>query len=177
MRRNAMILGVAGLLSACGSIDQYEAQVKDFEPIYCYQSLAGTECYRTPYHRDERRLVNYFGPHPSRYEKPEPPVVPPLKAPETVNYWVKDPEPVPRPMPHGDLADRPWLTAEGRAETRTAELKATDMGTMAFLRTLAENAAKPSVMPDALIETAPAPAAQPVQPVEPAALIGSPHLQ
>ncbi len=41
--------------------------------------------------------MNYFGPHPSRYDPPDPPEVPDLEAPEEIDYWVKDPEPVPKP--------------------------------------------------------------------------------
>ena len=46
---------------------------KTGSPLNCYKSIGGVECFREPYHRDQRRLVNYFGPHPSRFEKPEPP--------------------------------------------------------------------------------------------------------
>lgn len=141
-----MIFGtvVLGTLAACGHVDEYERQVYDREPVYCYKSLAGTQCYREPKHSDERRLVNYFGPHPSRYEKPEVAPAPALQAPEMVNYWVKDPEPVPRPMAKGNLADRPWLTEEGRADSANRQevntLKATDTGTLALLRRLSEGA-------------------------------------
>ena len=134
-----------GGLAACGYVDEYERQVYDQEPVYCYKSLAGTTCYHEPKHADERRLVNYFGPHPSRYEKPEAAPAPTYKAPEMVNYWVKDPEPVPRPMPTGDLSDRPWLTAAGRAEaqaTQTLRKRETSLhGTRAFLRRISEGAA------------------------------------
>ena len=56
---------VAGL-SACGAVDKYESQVSDWEPVYCYQSLAAVQCYRQPKYSDQLRLVNYYGPHPSR---------------------------------------------------------------------------------------------------------------
>lgn len=128
-------------LGACSYVDDYERHVTDLEPVYCYKSLAATSCYRTPKHADALRLVNYFGPHPSRYDAPEPPRQPLLVAPEMVNYWVKDPEPLPRPMPHGDLVDRPWLTEEGRAEQRSIEtmskLQETTTGTYALLRRVA----------------------------------------
>ncbi len=55
--------------------------------------------YRTPKHRDERRLVNYYGPHPSRYHRPEPPPPPTLSAPPAVDFYVRDPEPIPEPVP------------------------------------------------------------------------------
>ena len=135
---------VLATLAACGHVDEYERQVYDREPVYCYKSLAGTQCYREPKHSDERRLVNYFGPHPSRYEKSEVEPAPALQAPEMVNYWVKDPEPIPRPMAKGDLNDRPWLTEEGRTDSANRQkvnaLKATDTGTLALLRRLSEGA-------------------------------------
>ncbi len=106
----SLIIGLAVLsATACTQKSAYEAAVEDLEPRYCYKSLAGVTCYDTPYHRDEKRLVNYFGPAPKRYEKPELPAKPKYFAPETVNYWVKDPEPIPEPAPSGDIADRPWL--------------------------------------------------------------------
>ncbi|NQV98699.1 MAG: hypothetical protein HQ483_03285 [Rhodospirillales bacterium] len=111
---------VAGLgilsLAACAQKSAYEAAVEDLEPRYCYQSLAGVTCYETPYHRDEKRLVNYFGPAPKRYDKPAVPPKPVYDAPEAVNYWVKDPEPIPTPAATGDLADRPWLTKKHAVE-------------------------------------------------------------
>lgn len=149
---------MAATLGACGYVDKYESQVSEWEPVYCYKSLAATQCYREPKHSDALRLVNYYGPHPSRYDMPEPRPEPTLKAPAAIDYWVKDAEPIPRPMPHGDLADRPWLTAEGRAESQTLQettaLQASESGTRAFLRRIDENAAKPVSAP----ETLPAPA-------------------
>ena len=81
-------------LSACSYVDSYEEQVYDEEPSYCYQSLGDIKCFREPFHRDSKRLVNYYGPHPSRYEPPEEPKAPALKAPAPIKTWVKDPEPV-----------------------------------------------------------------------------------
>jgi hypothetical protein len=84
------------------------------------------------------RLVNYYGPHPSRYDAPEPKAGPNFSALEMINYWVKDPEPIPHSMPRGDLTDRPWLTGEGKAEQQilveTTILKASEIGTNALLR-------------------------------------------
>ena len=85
------------LLGACGYVDAYEEAVHDMEPVYCYQSLAGVECFKEPNHQDKRRLVNYYGPHPTRYDAPEKAEVPELQAPEEIEHWVKDPEPVPQP--------------------------------------------------------------------------------
>lgn len=139
-------------LGACSYVDEYERQVSDWEPTYCYKSLSDVQCYREPKQSDALRLVNYYGPHPSRYEAPEKAPAPAPKAPEMVNYWVKDPEPVPRAAPSGDLGDRPWLTAEGQAEQAALEaahkakkedaaLMADSAGTRALLRRIADGAA------------------------------------
>ena len=109
MRMKLLTLGLTALLGACGYVNAYEKAVYDWEPTYCYKSLAGVECYSEPFHRDERRLVNYFGPHPSRYDKPEPPELAPITAPPRINYWVKDAEPIPRPRPTGNAMNLPWL--------------------------------------------------------------------
>ena len=144
---------VAGL-SACGAVDKYESQVSDWEPVYCYQSLAAVQCYRQPKYSDQLRLVNYYGPHPGRYDAPPPLPEPNFKAPEMINYWVKDAEPIPRPMAKGDLADRPWLTEEGRAEQQALQMRSTlqssDTGTNALLRRIAigsDTPAEKAVLP------------------------------
>lgn len=93
--RWAAIPVLAGL-AACGYVDRYEEGVYDFEPAYCYQSLGEIVCHREPYHRDSKRLVNYFGPHPSRYDPPEAPEVDAPQPPTTaLDYYVITPEPVP----------------------------------------------------------------------------------
>ena len=103
MRNTLVLTAVAALMGACGYVSAYEEAVYDFEPVYCYQSIgqsvSGVECYKTPKHRDERRLVNYYGPHPSRYDRPEPPPPPTLSAPPSVDFFVRDPEPIPEPAP------------------------------------------------------------------------------
>ena len=63
-------IGAAGFLSACAQKSAYEAAVEEFEPVYCYQSLGGVSCYKKPNFRDERRMVNYYGPAPKRYDRP-----------------------------------------------------------------------------------------------------------
>ncbi len=103
MRNTLFLTAVGALVGACGYVPAYEEAVYDFEPVYCYQSIgqsvSGVECYKTPKHRDERRLVNYYGPHPSRYDRPEPPPPPTLAAPPSVDFYVRDPEPIPEPAP------------------------------------------------------------------------------
>ena len=103
MRDTLVLTAVAALVGACGYVSAYEEAVYDVEPVYCYQSIgqsvSGVECYKTPKHRDERRLVNYYGPHPSRYDRPEPPPPPTLSAPPSVDFFVRDPEPIPEPAP------------------------------------------------------------------------------
>jgi hypothetical protein len=51
-----------------------------------------------------------------RYEKPVAVPIPKRIAPDMVNYWVKDPEPVPTAMAKGDASDRPWLTKKATVE-------------------------------------------------------------
>ncbi len=61
-------------LAGCTSFEsEYERGVYDYEPLYCYQTLGGVDCHRKPHHRDAARLVNYYGPAPSKYDAPEPP--------------------------------------------------------------------------------------------------------
>ncbi len=130
-------VGLAALLGACGYVSEYEKAVYDLEPTYCYKSIGGVACYKEPYHRDERRLVNYFGPDPSRYEAPDAPEATPHDPPEMVNYWVKDAEPIPRPAPSGNVANLPWLDpAVARADAgkrEFARLAADPKGTHALL--------------------------------------------
>ena len=92
--KNLLVLGVlSGLIVGCDYIDATDDYVYDEDPIYCYQSLAGIECFKEPNHLDKRRMVNYFGPHPIHYDEPELLKSPELKAPKEINFWVKDPEP------------------------------------------------------------------------------------
>jgi hypothetical protein len=101
------------LVAGCGGYEsRYEAGVHDYEPVYCYRNLGDISCYDTPEHRDERQLVNYYGPAPGRYDRPEPPPKPRLDPPPVANYYVRDAEPIPRPAPHGPLDDRPWLGSD-----------------------------------------------------------------
>ncbi len=138
MRTKLLTLGLTAFLGACGYVDAYEKAVYDWEPTYCYKSIGGIECFREPFHRDERRLVNYFGPHPSRYDKPGPPELAPIAAPPEINYWVKDPEPIPRPKPTGNVMNLPWLDpAVVQAEADKADLAsmaANPKGTQALLK-------------------------------------------
>ena len=84
---------LSGLLGGCGYGDAYEEVVYDREPVYCYQSLAGVECFRKPNQSDKRRIINFYGPDPTFYPEPKATIVPELKAPRAIDYWVKDPEP------------------------------------------------------------------------------------
>lgn len=108
----AMLGALLGILGGCGYVDAYEEAVYDEEPIYCYQSLANVECFIEPYHRDKRRMVNYYGPHPTRYDEPDTLEMLELAAPEKIKYWVKDPEPVPEQIIKMD-SDKKSLAAAG----------------------------------------------------------------
>jgi hypothetical protein len=98
MNKKFMSAGFLLALSGCGFVDPYEEAVHDMDPVYCYQSLGSVQCFRQPNHPDKRRLVNYYGPHPSRYEAPARAPVPELQAPPPVPFWVRDPEPVLEPF-------------------------------------------------------------------------------
>ncbi len=95
----SVISGAAVLLSACSNMTQYEQQVEDWEPVYCYKSIGAVQCYKEPKHSDSRRLVNFYGPPPSSYDVPDAPDYAAAKAPKMIDYWVKDPEPIPQANP------------------------------------------------------------------------------
>lgn len=72
--RRILALALLACLAGCtGYESAYEEGVEDFEAVYCYASLADPMCYRRPYFRDQRQLINYFGPSPRRYDRPKPP--------------------------------------------------------------------------------------------------------
>ncbi len=189
MFRISAIFGLTAFLGACGYVSEYEKAVYDWEPTYCYKSIGKVACYKESYHRDEKRLVNYFGPDPSRYDKPEPPESAPHAPPQMVNYWVKDAEPIPRPAPNGHLANLPWLDpAQGLADAERKEfvrLSSNPKGTQALLRTMGfgpngvivkkpeikaapapqQAAVRPAPTPASAPALQPAPPAQPKPPV------------
>ncbi len=87
------------LLAACSNMTQYERQVQDWEPVYCYKSIGAVQCYKEPKHSDSRRLVNFYGPAPSQYDKPDEPEYSSTKPPKMIDYWTKDAEPIPQAAP------------------------------------------------------------------------------
>lgn len=95
------VLAILALLGCTSYESAYERAVYDEEPVYCYQSLGGVDCYRSPYRRDDTRLVNYYGPAPSRTKAPKPP---------------KAAEPQPPPAGEGPVRAEP-LPAAGEAVT------------------------------------------------------------
>ncbi len=117
MWKSWVVLFVPAILSACGYVSEYEKAVYDYEPLYCYKSIGSVQCYETPRADDERRLVNYFGPAPSRYDKPEPAPEPEYSAPPSINYYVRDPEPVPAPaVVNAQGKQLPWLDKDMKDE-------------------------------------------------------------
>lgn len=136
MNKLVVVASTMLVLSACADKSAYEAAVEDMEPRYCYKSIGGISCYAKPYHRDERRLVNYYGPAPKRYDRPEAAPAPSRSAPEPVGFWVKDPEPVPTIAIRGDISDRPWLQNTAGVEKREASAE----GLEAFLSDIRRNA-------------------------------------
>ena len=109
MRRIVILAALAWLLGACGYVSEYEKAVYDYEPVYCYQTIGAVQCFKEPNHRDEKRIVNYYGPDPSRYDRPEEPPAPKLAAPAPVTFVVRDPEPIPRARLPENAIGRPWL--------------------------------------------------------------------
>ena len=158
LKRIITLAAFAAVLGACSDMTAYERAVEKHEPVYCYQNLGGVVCHQKPNFDDERRLVNFYGPAPRRYERPAPPAQQKLFAPEPANYWAKDPEPLPKPAPHGDLSDRPWIAgapgydakrarrvaSEREVIAGTALVDADDSpGNQAFVKAFTETAATP----------------------------------
>ena len=111
MHKTIPLLFALSLLGACANMSEYEKQVEDYEPVYCYRSIGAVQCFDKPNHRDEKRLVNYFGPAPHRYDRPQPvEEFTNHQAPPSVGYWVKDPEPVPQPSHAYQRETMPWRT-------------------------------------------------------------------
>jgi hypothetical protein len=110
MYRWLWLAATAGLVSGCVSYESaYERAVYDHEPVYCYQSLADVMCGRQPSDRDQRRLVNYFGPAPGKYAAPPPPRLAKAAAPPRIKAYHRDPEPPPVPPQSPAAAAAPTL--------------------------------------------------------------------
>lgn len=93
---------LAALGAGCAAEESaYARSVRTFEPVYCYQSLAAVTCHARPDFRQASRLVNYYGPAPSRYDPPEPPAAAEPAAPPPGGPAVRDPEPRVRPASSG----------------------------------------------------------------------------
>lgn len=74
LEKGALLAALVLVLSACADDETaYERGVADYEPVYCYASLGDADCYRRPYFRDDRRLINHYGPTPRSYDRPKPP--------------------------------------------------------------------------------------------------------
>jgi hypothetical protein len=52
LNKVSLTVTFAIVLSACGHVDEYERYVTDWEPVYCYKSLAAMQCYREPKYAD-----------------------------------------------------------------------------------------------------------------------------
>lgn len=122
MRKTLRILPLLALVGACSDMSSYEKAVAGFDPVYCYRSLGQTVCYDKPNHRDEQRLVNFFGPAPRTYDKPAPAPEPELAAPRAIGYWARDPEPAPQPVikPGQAYLDIPYRSDEAAAKAQPA---------------------------------------------------------
>lgn len=105
--KSTLALGAALFaLSACGYKDAYEEAVYNEDPRYCYQQLGGISCYSTPSHQDAARLINYFGPHPDRYDPPAPLPRRESVAPAPVAYYSLDEETIPTDAPRHRAGDQ-----------------------------------------------------------------------
>lgn len=95
------VLLAACLVAGAGGCTRYESAyeegVEAYEPVYCYASLADPACYRRPSVRDERRLINYYGPSPRRYDRSKPPKPVRLQPPPPLAERPSDAPPPERP--------------------------------------------------------------------------------
>jgi hypothetical protein len=114
MQKFLFLGGLIIVLGACSYVDDYEAQVYDKEPLYCYKTIGEIQCYDNPQAHDKRRFVNYYGPHPSRYEKSKVTPDPVLSAPPPVDFYVRDPEPIPTPNPLPKQGVSNYLSLDGQ---------------------------------------------------------------
>lgn len=105
----AALLGLAlsGFISGCGHDDPYAEAVSDYTPIYCYRTIGDVDCYKRPLFGGGRRLVNYYGPAPDDYERPEPLPAPRLDAPPPARYPAPAPEARPLAAPPAEPAAEP----------------------------------------------------------------------
>lgn len=156
----AVTLSAAALLGACSDMSRYEQQVEDLEPVYCYKSIGSVQCYKQPKHSDSRRLVNFYGPAPRTYDKPDTPDYAAPKAPKMIDYWVKDPEPVPQAAPPRDTG----VKAEAASATPLTTLTATENEDVPFMDGLMRSIfGKPELANKPLVAApAPAPASAPL---------------
>ena len=115
MYARIVTIGISVLLGACSYVSEYEKAVYDLEPTYCYKSIGKVACYKEPFHRDEKRLVNYYGPAPSRFDRPEPPAPAVHHAPPAVDFYVRDREPIPEPAAPRETTRLPWLKSAAMA--------------------------------------------------------------
>lgn len=170
MLKKILCLTTVVLIAACSNMTEYERQVADWEPVYCYKSLAAVQCYKEPKHSDSRRLVNFYGPAPREYDAPDPPAVSETRPPKMISTWVKDPEPVPEAYVREKAPATAAPVAVSRATVAATETAAVDED-VSFMDGLRRALfGKPQLANKPVASTAgptaPAPAAQPVPRVE-----------
>lgn len=113
---------IFAVLIGCGERDSpYVAAVREEQPIYCYQTLASVDCYAKPLFRDERQMVNFFGPPPRDYDRPKRPPAPRLAPPPEVDFYCRVSEPDACPLTAADApaAPPPAAAGEGAADGAT----------------------------------------------------------
>ncbi len=122
------------LAGGCTSYESaYERAVTDYEPVYCYQSLAGVTCHRRPNHRDAARLVNYYGPAPSKYEASERETAEPAAPPDGGGV-VRDPEPKVVAVRLDDGTTKAAATGNGAAGKNSAASKEGEPTKVVYVR-------------------------------------------
>lgn len=112
----ALVAGLGAVLVAgCGGpahVDPYAVAVSEYTPpIYCYRTIGDVDCYRRPLLGAERRLVNFYGPPPGDYEKPEPAPAPRLHPPPPAGAAASNPasQAAPAPAAAVELDNRPTV--------------------------------------------------------------------
>lgn len=62
MLRLVIGMGVAVALSGCSNGQEVRAWQPPSAPIYCYSTLAQSDCYSTPQAGARDRLIGFYGP-------------------------------------------------------------------------------------------------------------------
>jgi hypothetical protein len=95
LRRALLVLPLLSLAGCYGSPpsryfewQRHEETVRfESEPLYCYRTLARSDCYAQPLDRRElNRIVGYYGPSPARVMMVAPPPLPQEKIGNVIDH-------------------------------------------------------------------------------------------